>query len=114
MGSGCYIDTFSAERLHRGSNPLEVRCACWHHIDDAWDKPHGQVRRQVKRDGPQVITQNGTPAAYLIPASARGIEADLYALRRLLLGRAPDATQLCPMLMTRFPSPHPSRQPTRF
>lgn len=47
----------------------------------------------MKKDGPQVITQNVTPAAYLIPASGRGIEADLDALRRLLLGRALDATQ---------------------
>lgn len=74
----------------------------------AWDKPHGRVMRQVKKDGPQVITQNGTLAAYLIPASGRGIEADLDALRRLLPGRALDATQLCPVLMTRFLSPPPS------
>ena len=56
-------------------------------------KQPGRVLRQVKKDGPQVITQNGTPAAYLIPTSGRGIEADLDALRRLLLGRALDATQ---------------------
>ncbi|MEN9840232.1 MAG: Antitoxin Phd YefM, type toxin-antitoxin system [Verrucomicrobiota bacterium] len=56
-------------------------------------KQPGRVLRQAKEDGPQVITQNGTPAAYLIPASGRGIEADLDALRRLLLGRALDATQ---------------------
>jgi prevent-host-death family protein len=66
------------------------------------------VRRQVKKDGPQVITQNGTPAAYLIPASARGIEADLDALRRLLLGRALEASRLFPVLMTRFPAPQPA------
>ena len=39
------------------------------------------------------IAQNGTPAAYLIPASRQGIEADLDALRRLLLGRALDTAQ---------------------
>ena len=53
-------------------------------------KQPGRVLRQVKTEGPQVITQNGTPAAYLIPASRPGIEADLDALRRLLLGRALD------------------------
>lgn len=48
---------------------------------------------KVSEDGPQVITQNGVPAAYLIPTSGRGIEADLDLLRRLLLGRALDAAQ---------------------
>jgi prevent-host-death family protein len=56
-------------------------------------KQPGRVLRQVKNEGPQVITQNGTPAAYLIPASRLGIEADLDVLRRLLLGRALDAAQ---------------------
>jgi len=54
----------------------------------------GKVMRRVQADGPQVITQNGVPAAYLIPTSGRGIEDDLAALRRLLLGRALDATQV--------------------
>jgi prevent-host-death family protein len=44
-------------------------------------------------EGPQVITQNGVPAAYLVPTSGRGIEADLDSLRRLLLGRALDTAQ---------------------
>ena len=48
---------------------------------------------KVSEEGPQVITQNGVPAAYLIPTSGRGIEADLDALRRLLLGRALNAAQ---------------------
>lgn len=48
---------------------------------------------KVSEEGPQVITKNGVPAAYLIPTSGRGIEADLEALRRLLLGRALDAAQ---------------------
>ena len=56
-------------------------------------KQPGKVMARVSRDGPQVITQNGVPAAYLVPASGRGIEADLDALRRLLLGRALDAAQ---------------------
>ena len=43
-------------------------------------KQPGRVLRQVKTEGPQVITQNGTPAAYLIPASRQGIEADLDAV----------------------------------
>ena len=48
---------------------------------------------KVSEEGPQVITQNGVPAAYLIPTSGRGIEADLDALRRLLLERALNAAQ---------------------
>jgi prevent-host-death family protein len=48
---------------------------------------------KMSEEGPQVITQNGVPAAYLIPTSGRGIEADLDSLRRLLLGRALDAAQ---------------------
>lgn len=49
--------------------------------------------RKASAEGPQVITQNGVPAAYLVPASGSGIEADLDALRRLLMGRALDAAQ---------------------
>ncbi|MEO0056153.1 MAG: Antitoxin Phd YefM, type toxin-antitoxin system [Verrucomicrobiota bacterium] len=56
-------------------------------------KQPGQVMRKLRVKGPQVITQNGEPAAYLVPASGRGIEADLDALRRLMLGRALDAAQ---------------------
>jgi prevent-host-death family protein len=56
-------------------------------------KQPGKVLKKVSAEGPQVITQNGVPAAYLIPASNRGIEADLDAMRRLLLGRALDAAQ---------------------
>lgn len=56
-------------------------------------KHPGKVMRKVSLEGPQVITQNGVPAAYLVPATGRGIEADLDALRRLLLGRAFDAAQ---------------------
>lgn len=41
-----------------------------------------------------MITQNGVPAAFLVPTSGRGIEADLDSLRRLLLGRALDAAQV--------------------
>lgn len=48
---------------------------------------------KMSEEGPQVITQNGVPAAYLVPTSGRGIEADLDSLRRLLLGRALDAAQ---------------------
>lgn len=48
---------------------------------------------RVADEGPQVITQNGVPAAYLVPTSGRGIETDLDSLRRLLLGRALDAAQ---------------------
>ncbi len=56
-------------------------------------KQPGQVMRKVSAEGPQIITQNGVPAAYLIPTSGQGVEADLDALRRLLLGRALDAAQ---------------------
>lgn len=56
-------------------------------------KQPGRVMRQLRTRGPQVITQNGEPAAYLVPTSGMGVEADLDALRRLLLGRALDATQ---------------------
>lgn len=56
-------------------------------------KQPGRVMRQLRAKGPQVITQNGEPAAYLVPTSGLGIEADLDALRRLLLGRALDAVQ---------------------
>lgn len=56
-------------------------------------KQPGKVMQRVQTEGPQVITQHGVPAAYLIPTSGRGIEDDLDALRRLLLGRALDATQ---------------------
>lgn len=56
-------------------------------------KQPGRVMRRLRADGPQVITQNGRPAAYLVPASGRGIESDLDAIRRLLLGRALDAAQ---------------------
>ena len=56
-------------------------------------KHPGRVMRRLRADGPQVITQNGQPAAYLVPASGRGIESDLDAIRRLLLGRALDAAQ---------------------
>ncbi|HKK17965.1 MAG TPA: type II toxin-antitoxin system prevent-host-death family antitoxin, partial [Opitutales bacterium] len=56
-------------------------------------KRPGQVMSKMSKEGPQVITQNGVPAAYLVPTSGRGIEADLDSLRRLLLGRALDAAQ---------------------
>lgn len=56
-------------------------------------KQPGRVMRKVRAQGPQVITQNGEPAAYLVPTSGRGIESDLDAIRRLLLGRALDEAQ---------------------
>lgn len=56
-------------------------------------KQPGRVMRQLRAKGPQVVTQNGEPAAYLVPTSGMGVEADLDALRRLLLGRALDAAQ---------------------
>ncbi|QYY35263.1 type II toxin-antitoxin system prevent-host-death family antitoxin [Ruficoccus sp. ZRK36] len=56
-------------------------------------KQPGRVMRKANAEGPQVITQNGVPAAYLVPASGNGIESDLDALRRLLMSRALDAAQ---------------------
>ncbi|MCC5833209.1 MAG: type II toxin-antitoxin system prevent-host-death family antitoxin [Opitutales bacterium] len=56
-------------------------------------KQPGKVMAKVSAEGAQVVTKNGVPAAYLIPTSGLGIEADLDALRRLLLGRALDAAQ---------------------
>jgi prevent-host-death family protein len=56
-------------------------------------KQPGRIMRRLGSEGPQVITQNGRPAAYLVPTSGMGIETDLDALRRLLLGRALDAAQ---------------------
>ncbi|MCH2154646.1 MAG: type II toxin-antitoxin system prevent-host-death family antitoxin [Opitutales bacterium] len=53
----------------------------------------GKVMAKVSEEGPQIITQNGTPTAYLVPTSGRGIEEDLDILRRLLLGRSLDAMQ---------------------
>ena len=53
----------------------------------------GKVMAKVSEEGPQFITQNGALAAYLIPASGRGIEADLEELRCRLLGGALDAAQ---------------------
>lgn len=49
--------------------------------------------RRASEEGPQVITQNGIPTAYLVPASTSGIEADLDSLRRLLRLRALDKLQ---------------------
>jgi len=56
-------------------------------------KQPGRVMRNLRAKGPQVITQNGEPSAYLVPTSGFGVEADLDALRRLLLGRALDIAQ---------------------
>lgn len=56
-------------------------------------KQPGRVMRKTSAEGPQVITQNGVPAAYLVPASGNGIEADLDALRRLMMGRTLDTAQ---------------------
>jgi prevent-host-death family protein len=56
-------------------------------------KQPGKVMAKVSAEGTQVVTKNGVPAAYLIPTSSLGIEADLDALRRLMLGRALDTAQ---------------------
>jgi prevent-host-death family protein len=85
-------------------NFQETALDCAGHLSDGFDmvsfittrelsKRPGQVMSRVADEGPQVITQNGVPAAYLVPTSGRGIETDLDSLRRLLLSRALDATQ---------------------
>ncbi len=51
----------------------------------------GRVLARVKKQGPQIITQNGVPSAVIFPASPQGIEADVEAIRRLLFGQAVDA-----------------------
>jgi prevent-host-death family protein len=56
-------------------------------------KQPGKVMRKARDEGTQIITQNGVPAAYLIPASNHGIEVDLDTLRRAFLGRSLDALQ---------------------
>lgn len=56
-------------------------------------KQPGRVLRRLKKGGPQIVTQNGQPAGYLIPASQMGIEADLESIRRIMFGQAVDALQ---------------------
>jgi len=52
------------------------------------------VLTKVSEEDPQIITQNGVPAAYLIPQPVlQGIAADLDVLHRLLLDRALDTAQ---------------------
>jgi prevent-host-death family protein len=56
-------------------------------------KQPGRVLRRLGKEGPQIVTQNGRPAAYMIPASRMGIESDLEAIRLILFGRAVEALQ---------------------
>ena len=57
-------------------------------------KQPGRVLKGLKKARrPQVVTQNGQPAAYLIPASPLGLEADLESIRRILFGQALSAMQ---------------------
>lgn len=48
-------------------------------------KQPARVLARVKKSGPQIITVNGRPTAYLVPASPLGIESDIDALRGLRL-----------------------------
>lgn len=56
-------------------------------------KQPARVLARVKKSGPQIITVNGQPTAYLVPASPLGIEADIDALRGLRLRQALAAAQ---------------------
>ncbi|MBC7367702.1 MAG: hypothetical protein H7343_12975 [Undibacterium sp.] len=56
-------------------------------------KQPGLVLRRLKRNGAQIITLNGVPAATLLPASGLGIEADLDLIHRVRMGQALAATQ---------------------
>ena len=52
-----------------------------------------RVLARVKKSGPQIITVNGQPTAYLVAASPFGIEADIDTLRGLRLRQALAAAQ---------------------
>ena len=52
-----------------------------------------RVLARVKKSGPQILTVNGQPTAYLVAASLLGIEADSGPLRGLRLRQAPAAAQ---------------------
>ena len=51
-------------------------------------KQPARVLARVKKLGPQIITVNGQPTAYLVGASPLGIEADIDILRALRLRQA--------------------------
>lgn len=52
-----------------------------------------RVLARVKNSGPQIITVNGRPTAYLVGASPLGIDADIDTLRGLRLRQALAAAQ---------------------
>ena len=56
-------------------------------------KQPARVLARVKKLGPQIITVNGQPTAYLVGASPLGIEADIDILRALRLRQALAAAQ---------------------
>ena len=56
-------------------------------------KQPARVLARVKKSGPQIITVNGQPTAYLVAASPFGIEADIDTLRGLRLRQALAAAQ---------------------
>ena len=56
-------------------------------------KQPARVLARVKKWGPQIITVNGQPTAYLVAASPLGIEADIDTLRGLRLRQALAAAQ---------------------
>jgi len=57
-------------------------------------KTPGRVLKNCRKNGPQVVTQNGRPAAYMLPASRMGIEADIETIRLVRLGQAIDAMRV--------------------
>ena len=56
-------------------------------------KQPARVLARVKKHGPQIITVNGQPTAYLVATSPLGIEADIDTLRGLRLRQALAAAQ---------------------
>jgi len=59
-------------------------------IRDLSKRP-GRVLTNCRKTGPQIVTQNGRPAAYMVPVSRMGIEADIETIRLVRLGQAIDA-----------------------
>jgi hypothetical protein len=51
-------------------------------------KHPGQVLRNLKKSGLQVVTQNGQPAALMVAISPENLEVELMAFRRFQLGQA--------------------------
>ena len=51
-------------------------------------KRPGRVLRNLKREGLQVVTQNGQPKALIFSISAKNLDIEVAAFRRFQLGQA--------------------------